>query len=216
VNRRIRFAAVLIAMLCRTSIAQDGAGAKSTETPAKETRISVTVETMLSVWSGPTLLSERLGVVDPGNTVVVTGFKAVERFYQVQFKGVTGYIEERGLKRNEALDRLVEEAVRVRETERPKAGPVKPGTVNEAAKLKVLTILYGEKIAIRIMQKKVWRGMTKEMVLQSIGEPKSVKRTAFSNVIKEQWEYSDGTLLFFDNDTLMAYGGPPREFTLPN
>lgn len=169
---------------------------------------------MVSVWSAPALLSKQLGVLEAGQTVKVTAYKTAEKFYQVQFKGGTGYIDARDLKRNEALDRLIEQAGKGSEA---KPQPEKPSSrrrlspADEAAKQKVLTMLYGEKIASRIMQGKVWKGMTKEMVIQSLGEPKSVKRSVFSNVIKEQWEYEDGTLLFFDNDTLAAYGGPPRE-----
>ena len=185
----------------------------------KPGEVTVTLTSRVSVWSSPDTLSQRITVLDPGTAIVVTGYKPTQKYFQIRYKKKTGYIDARDVKSTEELAHLIEQTSE-NSARPPKENSAKPSNdsraVDNAAKLKVLTMLYGEKAATRMMQKKVWKGMTKEMVIQALGEPKSVKRTVYDNVIKEQWEYEDGTLLFFDNNVLMAYGGPPRDFSRPN
>ena len=184
----------------------------------KSGAVAITVVSRVSVWSSPSALSQRLSILEPGAAILVTGYKPIEKYFQIRFKGKTGYIDSRDLKNTQALARLVEQsskALAFQPSSNSAEVSNRRNADEDAAKLKVLTLLYGEKVASKMMQKRVWKGMTKTMVIQAIGEPKSVKRTTYDNVIKEQWEYDDGTLLFFDNDILMAYGGPPRDFSMP-
>ncbi len=183
----------------------------------KPPSVAVTVTSRVSVWSSPGTLSQRVTILEPGTAIVVTGYR--QKYFQIKYKSKTGYVDARDLPNTAALARLVEQSS---EPSDRQSGVNSDKTSNggraddNAAKLKLLTLLYGEKAATRMMQKKVWKGMTKTMVIQSLGEPKSVKKTVYENVTKEQWEYEDGTLLFFDNDILMAYGGPPRDFSMPD
>ena len=162
--------------------------------------IPVVLEANVDVWSLPFTASQKLGKLKKGDTMYVTGYRPLENVYQVRYKQKTGYVDAARIKPAEALTALMEKA---------KAAPAAGRIDDREAKREVLTLLYGERIAARIMEGKAWVGMTKEMLIQSIGTPKSVKRLAFANLIKEQWQYEDGRTFYFENDKLAAIGGPP-------
>jgi len=65
-------------------------------------------------------------------------------------------------------------------------------------KRKILIDKYGERDALRILNRKIWLGMTKEMAIQSIGNPTDIKRTVFSFGVHELWVYSNLYLHFED------------------
>ena len=63
---------------------------------------------------------------------------------------------------------------------------------------------YGIKIANFILSNKVVIGMNKEICKLSWGEPYDVNTTITKNRVFEQWVYSMGTYLYFENDILVA------------
>lgn len=73
----------------------------------------------------------------------------------------------------------------------------------EMAKRKAaLTKKYGASNAALIVQGRVRIGMTKKMCIESWGEPKSVNTTTGSYGTHEQWVYSSGDYLYFENGIL--------------
>lgn len=63
---------------------------------------------------------------------------------------------------------------------------------------------YGKKYAPLIAEKRFAIGMTKEMVIASIGEPDSVNRTVTRYGVSEQWVYRH-MYLYFDGDKLRSF-----------
>ena len=63
---------------------------------------------------------------------------------------------------------------------------------------KYLITRYGGSNAERILQNKIWIGMTKEMALESWGNPDDINRTVTAYYIHEQWVYSSQYLYFED------------------
>lgn len=177
--------------------------------------VRITLERKASVRSNPSDSAEVVQTLDPGDTIYVTAYHPKEKYYAVRIGERQGYVRASEFKSNPALEELKEKTLkdpqRIGETPAPgQAGAAPKGLLdNETAKRQFLTMRYGARIANAVMKHEVWEGMTKEMVLLSLGKPKSVVRRVFSNLIKEQWEYDDGLYLFFDNDLLKSHGGPP-------
>ncbi len=63
---------------------------------------------------------------------------------------------------------------------------------------------YGKKNAQRIIDKKIWLGMSNEMARESWGEPNDINRTVGRWGVHEQWVY-DGTYLYFENGKLTGW-----------
>ena len=63
---------------------------------------------------------------------------------------------------------------------------------------------YGVRIGKIISDNKVIIGMNKEICRLSWGEPYDINRTITKNKVFEQWVYSMGTYLYFENDILVA------------
>ena len=63
---------------------------------------------------------------------------------------------------------------------------------------------YGARIGKLILDNKVVIGMSKEICKLSWGEPSDINRTITKNKVFEQWVYSMGTYLYFENDILVA------------
>jgi hypothetical protein len=61
---------------------------------------------------------------------------------------------------------------------------------------------YGEKVANKILEGKVWIGMTKEMAIESWGKPDDINKTVTASTVNEQWVYGIGQYLYFDNGFL--------------
>ena len=61
---------------------------------------------------------------------------------------------------------------------------------------------YGTAIANLIIQGKVRIGMTKQMCLESWGEPDDINTTIGSYGTHEQWVYGNGYYLYFENGKL--------------
>lgn len=63
---------------------------------------------------------------------------------------------------------------------------------------------YGARIGKLISDNKVIIGMSKEICKLSWGEPYDINRTITKGKVFEQWVYSMGTYLYFENDILVA------------
>jgi hypothetical protein len=64
---------------------------------------------------------------------------------------------------------------------------------------------YGTDMAAKLIQGKVWKGMTAEMVRDSWGKPLKINRVITSNTIKEEWIYKS-TWLYIEDDVLYSWG----------
>lgn len=74
----------------------------------------------------------------------------------------------------------------------------------EKAELERLKKLYGNENAYRISNHVIFLGMTANMAIESIGEPKSINKSTGSWGIHEQWVY-DKKFLYFENNVLTSW-----------
>jgi len=71
-------------------------------------------------------------------------------------------------------------------------------------KLNRLTKEYGKRYAKYIFEGKICLGMTKKMVMDSMGEPDKVNRSVGSWGVHEQWIYNE-MYLYFENNKLTSW-----------
>jgi len=64
---------------------------------------------------------------------------------------------------------------------------------------------YGDKWGKLVDEGKIQLGMTKEMVEDSWGKPDDINRSVGSWGVHEQWIYSSGTYLYFENSKLTSW-----------
>jgi hypothetical protein len=76
---------------------------------------------------------------------------------------------------------------------------------NEADFLSILSKKYGNKIAIRIVNKEIWIGMTDEMLLDSWGKPNEINRTVNEYGTSEQWVYGDRNYVYIDDGIVSGW-----------
>lgn len=74
----------------------------------------------------------------------------------------------------------------------------------EATRLSELSKKYGTQNAKLIMQKKVQIGWREELCIESWGKPLKINKTTSSSGVHEQWVYSSGCYLYFDNGILTS------------
>jgi uncharacterized protein YnzC (UPF0291/DUF896 family) len=69
----------------------------------------------------------------------------------------------------------------------------------------ILVKRYGAVISEKLIDKKIWIGMTSEMALVVLGSPEKNNRTVTANSISEQWVYELGQYYYFTNGILTSW-----------
>ncbi len=76
--------------------------------------------------------------------------------------------------------------------------------IENIKRLKIYTNKYGQYIAKKIIDGEIWLGMTKDMTIESWGEPDKINRTVNSISVNEQWIYGN-KYLYFENGKLVSW-----------
>jgi hypothetical protein len=77
--------------------------------------------------------------------------------------------------------------------------------LNPEERLEVLIEKYGKKKGPMIADGRVWTGVSREMALDSWGEPDSKKRSEGSWGVNETWYYPEGKYIYFENGRLSKW-----------
>lgn len=77
-------------------------------------------------------------------------------------------------------------------------------TEDRDRRLQRLTNEFGAGDAYKIINIKIWIGMTERMAIESIGSPDKVNRFTYTSGIHEQWVYKD-KFLYFENGVLKSW-----------
>ena len=81
----------------------------------------------------------------------------------------------------------------------PEIFKIKPETLTvKQDKYAFLIEKYGQEDADQIFAGKIWKGMTKDMVLDSWGKPKQIDRYIGKTSVKEDWYYNSKVLFIKD------------------
>jgi hypothetical protein len=64
---------------------------------------------------------------------------------------------------------------------------------------------YGSSMARKLIAGKIWKGMAREMIMDSWGKPLKINRIISGNSTKEEWVYRN-TWLYVKDDVLLTWG----------
>lgn len=76
---------------------------------------------------------------------------------------------------------------------------------NYEAKKAKLIAAFGQENAKKILEGKIWLGMTANMAVQSWGRPEKINTTVGTFGKHEQWIYPNNEYLYFENDILTGW-----------
>lgn len=153
-----------------------------------------------------------IGHVNKGDTVKIYAWKWWDLLVEYKI-GKLGYIGEGSIiKDGDLLDfiaLLTEKARQDRMTEIDNES-VSVEKVQKEARIKRESTIkskfskYGAKIVSKIIENKIWIGMTSEMAVASWGSPDQINKSVSTYGTKEQWVYS-GDYLYFELGLLKSY-----------
>ena len=127
-------------------------------------------------------------------------------YFKVYFEGDEGFI----LKRHAVTDNAPQQRTAQPQLASVSANNPPPDASRQpASRLAYLESKYGSSIAARLDARKIWRGMSAEMVKDSWGSPDKIEREISGNTVKEEWIYRN-TLLYLENNALKDWGSVKR------
>ena len=161
-------------------------------------KVTATLTSASRLFSDKEDLASVQSVLPIGTTVQVLGLD--DTYYRVKVEETEGYI----FKRHATIDNGVQTATAAtaRQTE---AQPASVSTTTASTRMVTLLAKYDSKTAKAINDRKIWKGMNTDMVIDSWGNPKKITRSIITNDITEQWSYSTSNL-YFHNDILISWG----------
>lgn len=154
-----------------------------------------------------------LTLVNQNDTVLLTDF--IGEYWIVNKGPYFGYINDMYINKtpelktykNAVAERSGRMAVKMEElyTEKEKA------TINKLAQEKKDRLIkkFGKENGEKINSGDYWIGMTKDMAIESLGNPETVNSSVGSWGVNEQWVYYS-LYLYFDNDVLTSYQSSGR------
>ena len=115
-------------------------------------------------------------------------------YFKIRFEGDEGFI----LKRHAVIDQTPATPQQTNVSDN------NPAVEQRTSRFSYLENKYGTSIAERLDERKIWRGMTAEMVRDSWGIPDKIDRAINGDTVKEEWIYRN-TLLYLENSTLVDW-----------
>ncbi len=135
----------------------------------------------------------------PPNTPIKVFKEHDNLYFKVEYNGQTGYVNYSTLASNQEIDDFLSGKTTTMPQQKTSTQTTLIRTVDESdPRFQKLQKLYGKDIAIRIMNKEIWEGMSIGQTLESIGQPLSKSNITTDEGVKEVWEYSQYTLEFFN------------------
>jgi hypothetical protein len=178
----------------------------------QENRPTATLKSSTRLFGEENDLTTVIMIIPSGSVVEVLG--ADSAYYHVAYEDNEGYILKRHATLNMNPERKVSRpADQDQQTnESRELRPVQDQD-QRVSRFSYLENKYGTNIAAKIMQGKIWLGMSAEMVKDSWGSPQKISRVISGNIIKEEWIYNK-TWLYIENNSLREWG-PVKEQSRP-
>lgn len=135
-------------------------------------------------------LSSVITIIPDGEKIFIKDI--IDDFYYIKFNDNQGFVSKEKVKPDKSfLNKSM--------------GVSQESTKSDPEKLKSLQKKYGHEIAQKIMDHKIWRNMTANMVEESWGRPDKINRYIKTGHLREEWLYPS-TYLLFINKKLVDWG----------
>jgi len=142
----------------------------------------------------PSTTGNEIAKLQEGDEVIIYDWFQ-KPYFKASYKGKVGFIAYGSLQENK-LVRQIESEIKQKKFEKIQ---------KESPKLSRLIKQYGESTAKKLINGKIWIGMTDEMAREALGSPKDINRTTSSYGVREQWVYPYGKYLYFENGKLTSW-----------
>lgn len=144
--------------------------------------------------------SPKLGSISEGDSLFVISISN-DRYYPVQLDSAIGYIDRSDFETADDRNiRLRRKALREQDEAIIKEIKLQEEKDRQAR----IRSKYSKETAAKILDGKIWIGMTDEMARDSWGKPNSINRSVGSWGVHEQWIYNDFNM-YFENDKLTSW-----------
>jgi len=119
-------------------------------------------------------------------------------FWKIKFKGHSGFISNLNIVQSKTLENFKKIIDKIKENKEK---------AQDSIRFVELKKLWGAKIALRIIKKEYWLGMTTEMCKKSLGYPDDINRSRGPWGLHQQWIYRKPfkKYLYFENGILTSY-----------
>jgi hypothetical protein len=122
-------------------------------------------------------------------------------YFHVFYNDTEGYI----FKRDAVMDKLPPISAQPNIQAQPEVKENAPVREQPQDRISYLENKYGPDVAAKIIEGKIWKGMSADMVSDSWGTPVKINRIIDGNIVKEEWIFKN-TWLHFENNTLLEWG----------
>jgi hypothetical protein len=164
---------------------------------AADLSITATLKSASRLFESREDLTSVILVIPKGSKVTITGSDST--YYKVIFDQDEGYI----FKKDVVIDTA------------PPSPATSPKTIQayqqsqtaekQVSRLDYLENKYGPSLAAKLYERKIWKGMTAQMVRDSWGTPLKINRDIGETQVREEWIYKSAWL-YLENNTLVDWG----------
>ncbi len=197
---------LLLAVVAPALKAQESDEAVLTKISSGQT-VTATTRSAARLFADKDDLTSVIYILTVGSSVEVIGLDST--YYHVMSEGNEGYI-----KKSQAIIDVTpkiaaetgspETTAVSQETDQASSTGVAAQTAT-TSRLADLQARYDTKTAQSIFERKIWKGMNTDMVIDSWGNPQKINRTIVPDSVTEEWLYTS-TWLYFEDDILVSWG----------
>jgi hypothetical protein len=192
---------VLNAQISKTDVLQD---LEKSQPAVQATVATATLKSASRLFKDKDDLTSVIMVV-PKDSIVEVLPGPYDTFLHVIFEDNEGYIYAQHAVLNKPsvlANPVVPHAAAQEERSDQEARPVQQQAIS---RYEYLENKYGPSLAMKLYERKIWKGMHSQLVKDSWGSPKKISRVISGNIVKEEWFYNK-TRLYFQNSTLAEWG----------
>ena len=122
-------------------------------------------------------------------------------YIKAAYNGQLGWVSYTSLKVNTELDNFMTKKTTSENTTTTTTTTTTISSVDtNSPRYKRISKLYGHEKAVKIINKQLWKGMSHGMLVESLGQPSERKSVNTPEGLKEDWKYSDRTVVFLNGE----------------
>lgn len=143
----------------------------------------------------------------------VTLIQRYTDFWKVSFGDQIGYVHNSAFVQDQVYNDFVAknpplkyiDHVAIAKEKEAAIAKQKAASTDKKARESKFIAKYGKTYGLLVASRKINLGMSKQMVIDSWGNPEDVNRTVGGWGVHEQWVYGSGTYLYFENGKLTSW-----------
>jgi hypothetical protein len=174
-------------------------GLEKNQPAVQELRLTATTKASTRLFGEKDDLTAVILIIPSGSVVNVTGMDST--YFHVIYEENEGYI----FKRHAVLNEPAVESKAVVRNQEPVQEEQPAVQQTKVSRFSYLEEKYGSSMAAKLMEGKIWKGMTSEMISDSWGKALKINRVISGNTVKEEWIFKNVWLYIVD-DRLVEWG----------